>query len=159
TGSVPANLPDDVAGLRGVASEMDLAAASPETFGELLHQLWQSLEVGAAAAFELSAAGFEIEIREGRVTPAAQSSHRLSQRALQLGVVQSLVDAPREVAAGFRHALGVFPGLPRRSQPGSTPGPSILSRRTPRRGRRHSARARRMGAPELRPAPGRRCRC
>src|SRR5258708_34022482 len=72
-GGVPADLPDDVARLRRVASEMDLAAHSLEAFGELLHQLRQSLEVGAPAPLELDAAGFKVEIREGCRTPSTQA--------------------------------------------------------------------------------------
>ncbi len=158
-GGVPADLPDDRSGLGRVFGEMDLAAHRFEPFRETFHQLRQPFEVGPTALLEVRASGGEIEVRKSFVAPAAQAGHRLDEGALQLGVVESLVDAPGEVAPGLRHALGVLRGSPLRPQPVSTPGPSIWSRRTPPRDHRRWARSRRTDARASPPGPASHCRC
>src|SRR5260370_15855045 len=80
-------------------------------------------------------------------------------RSLQLGVVEGLVDAPTEVAPGLRHAFGWLLGSPRRPLLFSTPGPSIWSRRTPRRDRRHWARSPRTDSLAALHARVAHCRC
>src|SRR5712692_5016972 len=145
-GRVPADLPDNLPGRGRVLCEMDLASHRLEAFGEPLHQLWQALEVGEAALLEVSAAGREVEALEPGLAPAPQTGHGLDEGALPLGVVEGLVDAPTEVAPGLRHAFGWLLGLPRRPLLLSTPGPSIWSRRIPRRDRRHWARSPRTDA-------------
>jgi hypothetical protein len=114
---VPADLGDDVARLRGVRGDMDLAPDRLEPLLELRDQLRQALEVLPATALEILPAALEIKTFKGLVPASTKAGQRLNERFLQLVVVECVVDPARKVAPRFGQ-LGALrvPG------PGTDPG-------------------------------------
>src|SRR5665213_396775 len=114
----------------------------------------------AARLLELCAPFGEIEAFESEIAPAADTGQATRQRSLEVGIVESLVDAPGEVASALRHARSLQPrphpfrserrrGFEGRRQrrPGWTPGPSIWCPRTQLRACPRWDRSPRTGAP------------
>jgi len=81
---------------------MNTAANGLEPLRELLDELGEAIEVGQSPLLELGAPLVEVEALEGFLALGAQPGHCVDQGALQVRIVERLVDPAGKVPPAFR---------------------------------------------------------